>query len=93
VRHEHDISEDLYEHVADYATSDLYTEAEKVAVEYADRFATDHLNIDDDLFARLGSHYSQSEIVELTVTVARNLAIGRLLKVLELDLACKVDLG
>jgi alkylhydroperoxidase family enzyme len=90
VRQEHGITEDLYEHVADYATSDLYSEAEKVAVEYAERFATDHLNIDDDLFARLGEFYSDGEIVELSVTVARNLGIGRLLKVLQLDQECRI---
>jgi alkylhydroperoxidase family enzyme len=92
VRQDHGITEDLYEHVADFAGSALYTDAEKVAIEFAERFAEDHSNIDEDLFNRLGQFYSQPQIVELAVTVARNLGIGRLLKVLQLDQECKVDL-
>ncbi len=93
MRQEHGITEDLYEHVAEYATSDLYTDAEKIAIEFAERFAMDHRNIDDELFVRLGQFYSQAQIVELAVTVARNLGIGRLLKVLQLDQECKLDVG
>src|SRR5258707_1391473 len=47
------VSEDLYAHVADAATHPGFTERQRLAVEYAERFATDHRAIDDDLMARL----------------------------------------
>src|SRR5580704_13316395 len=37
-----DIAPELYEHVADYATFAGYTPRQRLAIEYAERFATDH---------------------------------------------------
>src|SRR5437764_7250711 len=52
------VTEDLYEHVGDAASYAGYTERQRLAVEYAERFATDHQGIDDDLFARLRAVFS-----------------------------------
>src|SRR5450631_2381039 len=41
------VTEDFYAHVADHRTSDLYSEQERLAIAYAERFALDHLGIDD----------------------------------------------
>ena len=82
------MTEDVYDAIGDYRTSDLYSAAEKVAIEYAERFGADHLSIDDELFARLGEHFDEGEIVELTLITARHLAFGRMTKVLELDQVC-----
>ena len=41
--------ETLLANVADWATAAGYTDAERVALEYAERFSTDSANIDDDL--------------------------------------------
>jgi alkylhydroperoxidase family enzyme len=62
-------------------------------LEYTDRFATDHLSIDDAMFDRLRAELDEGEIVELTMAIARHLAFGRLTKVLELDQVCALDLG
>jgi alkylhydroperoxidase family enzyme len=48
----------------------LFTPAEKVALEYAERMTTSGQRIDDALFARLEAHYSEAQIVELTAAVA-----------------------
>ena len=40
--------EDLYQHVHEYATNAAFTEREKLAIEYAERFALDHRAIGDD---------------------------------------------
>ena len=56
--------------LAEYATSDLYNEAERVALEYADNMTITGRDVSDDLFARLRNHYSDDAIVELTATIA-----------------------
>ena len=56
--------------VADYATSPLYTEAERVALEYADAMTITGRDVSDELFARLREFYTDEEIVELTAVIA-----------------------
>src|SRR5258708_32625114 len=41
---------ELYANVADYRESTSYTEREKLAIEYDQRFATDHRSCDDACF-------------------------------------------
>jgi alkylhydroperoxidase family enzyme len=65
-----------------------FTEAERVALEYADRFCTDSTNIDDALIDRLKEHFGSAEIVDLTLVVGKYLALGRFTQVLGLDQAC-----
>jgi alkylhydroperoxidase family enzyme len=79
------VTPDLYEHVAEYRERDGYTEREKLAIEYAERFVLDHLDIDDDLFTRLRAHFADDEILDLSICVATFLALGRLLQVLGID--------
>jgi alkylhydroperoxidase family enzyme len=76
--------------VADYADSPLFTPTEKVALEYAERFATDSARIDDDLLERLGGHLKPAEIVDLTLVLGKYLALGRFMQVLGLDQACNI---
>jgi alkylhydroperoxidase family enzyme len=67
-----------------------YTDAERVALEYAERFCTASTEIDDALLARLGDHFDSGEIVDLTLVVGKYLALGRLMQVLGLDQACQL---
>ncbi len=50
--------------------SKLFSEAERVALEYAERITCTGQKVDDALFARLRLHYSEPQIVELTAAVA-----------------------
>lgn len=52
--------------------------AEKSALKYADRSATDHLSIDDAMFDELRLHFDEPQIVELGLFIATCLGIGRL---------------
>ena len=52
--------------------------AERVALRYADLMATNHLAIDDALYAKLKQHYSEKEIVELGFVCAVCVGFGRL---------------
>ena len=53
------------------------TAAERVALRYADLFATDHLAIDDALIEELRAHLSEPEIVELGLNVSIFVGLGR----------------
>ena len=47
--------------------------------------ATEHLKIDDAMFAELGRHFSPAEIVELGVSTALFVGLGRFNAVLGID--------
>jgi alkylhydroperoxidase family enzyme len=66
------------------------SEREWLAAEFARRFATDHLGVDDELWARLHAAYTDDEIVELGLCVGSWIAFGRLNKVLGVDAACRL---
>ena len=68
------------------------TEREALAAEFAQRFATDHLNMDDAFWARLRASYSDDELVQLGLCVGSWLAFGRLNRVFDVDGVCRVDL-
>lgn len=70
------------------AEVDGYTAAERVALEYAERFCTDSINIDDALIDRLKQHFDSAGIVDLTLVIGKYLALGRFTQVLGLDQAC-----
>jgi alkylhydroperoxidase family enzyme len=54
----------------DYATSPLYSEAERVALEYADCMTITEREVTDELFARVRQFYDDDAIVELTAIIA-----------------------
>src|SRR5665213_673188 len=64
--------------LGDYATSPLFSDAEKVALEYADAITDTHRDVDDTLFARLQRHYDDDTIAELTMIIASPNASSRL---------------
>jgi len=69
-----------------------FSPAECVALDYATRFCTDSARIDDALMAQLAEHFDSGEIVELTLVVAKYLAMGRFMQVLGLDQACSLQM-
>lgn len=52
--------------------------AEKAAIRYGELMATDHLAIDDAMYADLRQHFTEAQIVELGMTVAFFVGFGRL---------------
>jgi AhpD family alkylhydroperoxidase len=85
------VTEELLANVSKAGDVEGYTPAERVAIEYATRFATDSANIDDDLLERLGQHFDAGEIVELTLVLGKYLALGRFMQVLGLDQTCNLQ--
>ena len=56
--------------LTDWRGTALFSEAERVALEYAERMTITGLTVDDALFARLKQHYTEKQIVELTAAIA-----------------------
>ncbi|MGH3090151.1 MAG: carboxymuconolactone decarboxylase family protein [Rubrobacteraceae bacterium] len=54
----------------EYAASSLYDEKERAALEYADAMTLSERDVDDELFARVRSHFDDDALVELTATIA-----------------------
>ena len=50
--------------------SPLFTEPERLALDYAERVTITEKSVDDAFFARLKQHYSEAQIVELTAAIA-----------------------
>jgi alkylhydroperoxidase family enzyme len=88
---EQGVTEDMYAHVAEHRDHEEYSEAECAAIEYAERFALDHLEIDDAFFERLHEHFDDAAILDLTICIADFLAFGRLTEVLRLDQECSLE--
>jgi alkylhydroperoxidase family enzyme len=86
-----EVPEELYQHVV---AGDLawegFSERERLAGEFAERFATDHRNMDDTLWARLHDAFTDDELVELALCVGSWIAFGRLNRVFDVDGGCRV---
>ena len=63
-------SEDKIAHVAEAQTSDLFSDSEKAALEYAEAMTVTGRRVDDALFARVRAHFSEAQVVELTAAIA-----------------------
>jgi len=60
-----------------YEAPDL-TDAEKTAIRFGELLASNHLAIDDDMYARMHEHFSEGEIVEIGLYAAFCVGLGRL---------------
>jgi alkylhydroperoxidase family enzyme len=78
---EHAVDEGFYAEVAAWATTDVLTEREKLAAEFAQRFALDHQAMDDELWARLHGAFRDDEIADLVICCGMFLGLGRALAV------------
>ncbi|MEN3975897.1 carboxymuconolactone decarboxylase family protein [Emcibacter sp. SYSU 3D8] len=72
------VTEDLVCSLERPAEAANLTEAEKAAIDYGERFATNHLSIDDAVYDNLRKHFTEAQIVELGTTVAFFVGFGRL---------------
>lgn len=64
------VSQEKLAQVWTYASSPLYSERERVALDFALAAAAQPNAVTDELFARLRSHWSEGEVVELLGVVA-----------------------
>ena len=63
-------SEDKIRQLPAWRDSALFSPMERDALEYAEKITITGEQVTDELFARLRSHFSEGQIVELTAAVA-----------------------
>ena len=61
------------EGIEEYETSENFTEAEKIALQYSDLMDTEPDNIDETFYDKLKQYYSNEEIVELGSFIGFNI--------------------
>ena len=75
------IDDGFYAEVANWRASTVLTARERLAAEFAQRFALDHLAMDDDFWARLRAAFADDEVADLTMCCGMFLGLGRVLAV------------
>ena len=61
----HDVPQEKLDAIWDYQTSPLYTEAERVALDFAMAAGSVPNEVDTELFARMRQHWSEEQIVQI----------------------------
>ena len=79
------VTEDDYGHLDEWRTWPGYTERQRLAIEYAERFTVDHQGLDDAFFDRLHTVFADDEILDLTLCLSIWLGLGRTLEVLGIN--------
>ena len=75
------LDEEFYDAVGSPGHAVL-NEQERLAVDYAERFANDHASIDDQFVQRLRGSFTDPEILDLTICLSAFLGLGRTLRAL-----------
>ena len=73
--------EPFYAEVTDWRSATTLSERERAAAEFGERFALDHLAMDDEFWARLRTLFSEEELADLTICCGMFLGMGRTLAV------------
>jgi alkylhydroperoxidase family enzyme len=76
------LTEDRYDELLDFLSSDRFSDREKTALSYASAIIWDSTLADDALWARLHRHFTEPELVELGFFVALTLGQQRWIKTL-----------
>ena len=58
------------EALPNYKTSSLFSDMEKLVLEYVDRMTQTPVEVSDALFAKLRQQFTPAQLVELTVNIA-----------------------
>ena len=64
------IDEKKFDAVWEYRTSPLYSEAERVALDFSIAAASQPNDVSDELFARMKQHWNEGQIVEILGVVS-----------------------
>jgi alkylhydroperoxidase family enzyme len=84
------LDESFYEDVDSIERRGRYTERERLAIEFAERFAAGTDAFDGAFWERLRSAFTDAELVDLGVSVAKWLAFGRINAVFDLSVSCPI---
>jgi len=89
-----DVPEELYDHALRWRTWPGYSDQERLAAEFAYRFATEHavLRDDEDFWTRCSEHFSEELLADLALSCALWVGMGRVLRTLDIAQSCKLTL-
>lgn len=76
------VDEGFYSEVTDWRNTSKLTDRERLAAEFAERFALDHQAMDDAFWDRLRKSFRDDEIADLVMCCGAWLGMGRMLAVL-----------
>lgn len=88
------VDEELYAHALEWRTWPGFTDQERIAAEFAHRFATEHTKLrdDEDFWERCGEHFSDELLADLALSCAMWIGMGRTLRTLDIGQSCKITL-
>jgi AhpD family alkylhydroperoxidase len=88
------VDEELYDRALQWRTWPGYSDQERLAAEFAHRFATEHttMRTDEDFWTRCGEHFSEELLADLALSCALWLGMGRVLRTLDIGQSCKLTL-
>jgi AhpD family alkylhydroperoxidase len=88
------VDEELYDHALEWRTWSGYSEQERIAAEFAHRFATEHTKLrdDEDFWERCHQQFSDELLADLALSCAMWVGMGRVLRTLDLGQTCKLTI-
>ena len=89
---QHQLTEDDYAHVSEWATWPGYSDADRKAIEYAEKFALDPLGLDDAWFTRARASFTDEQLHGMALMIGCWIAAGRLQTVFGVHLSCPLVL-
>lgn len=75
------VDEPFYAEVANWRASGALSDRERMAAEFAERFALDHQVMDDDFWSRMKTGFADDELADLTICCGMFLGLGRVMAV------------
>lgn len=85
-------TEDDYANVASWRTWPGFSDAERVAISFAELFATDHLALDDTWFEGARQHFTDGQLHAMGIMAGSWIALGRMQTVFDVHAACPLRL-
>jgi alkylhydroperoxidase family enzyme len=73
--------EPFYAELTDWRSSGALSDRERLAAEFAERFALDHQAMDDEFWDRLRASFRDDEVADLTICCGMFLGLGRVMAV------------
>ena len=75
-----------------WATWPGYSPAERIAIEYAEKFALDHLALDSAWFAEAKVHYTDVQLHGMSLMIGSWIAFGRMQTIFDVHVSCALVL-
>jgi alkylhydroperoxidase family enzyme len=75
------VDESFYDQVAEWRASGELSDRERMAAEFAERFALSHQTMDDEFWVRARNRFADDELADLTICCGMFLGLGRVMAV------------